>query len=148
MQPEEEFADADEDQQGDNGAENGNPNAEPVCRIITVAGNQIRIRDAHLPPTQFQGTKMWNKEEWGGLNNEGWLRWQKCATKCILSKNDQLRIFSMDIEDDKKLQHIQNLQPQLHLIDADMYDVFNVVVPQDVTNHHGIQPVSHTKLND
>ena len=57
----------------------------------------------------------------------------------------------MDIEDDKKLHHIQNFQLQLcllrdHLIDADMCDVFHVLVPQDVTNHHGIQPVSHDLL--
>ena len=28
-----------------------------------------------------------------------------------------------------------------------MYDVFNIVVPQDVMNHHGIRPVSHDLLS-
>jgi hypothetical protein len=86
----EEFADAEEDQQGDNGAGNGNPDAKPEHRIITVAGNQIHIRDARLPQTQFQGTKTWNKEAQRTLNNEDQLRWQKYATKYILSKNNQL----------------------------------------------------------
>ena len=148
--PIDEFADAEEDQ-GDNGDGNGNQDAERVYRIVTVAGTQIRIRDARLPPAQFQGTKTWNKEARARLTNEDRLRWQKYATKYVLSKNNQLRIFSLEIEDDKKLQHIQNFQLQLrllrdHLIDADMYDVFNIVVPQDVMNHHGIRPVSHDLL--
>ena len=149
--PNNEFADAEEDQRGNSGDGNRNPDAERVCRIVTVAGTQIRIRDTRLPPAQFQGTKTWNKEAPARLTNEDRLRWQKNATKYVLSKNNQLRIFSLEIEDDKKLQHIQNFQLQLrllrdHLIDADMYDVFNIVVPQDVMNHHGIRPVSHDLL--
>jgi hypothetical protein len=57
----------------------------------------------------------------------------------------------MDIEDDKKLHHIKNFQLQLHLlrdhlIDDNMCDPFNIVILQDVMNHHGVHPVSHDLL--
>jgi hypothetical protein len=48
---------------GNEGGENGNQAVEWHCHIINVAGNQMCIRDAHVPPTQFQGTKTWDKAQ-------------------------------------------------------------------------------------
>jgi 4-alpha-glucanotransferase len=104
----EEFEDADENLPGDDGDGDGNPDAEPLHHIINVAGNLIHIRVAQIPSPQFQGTKTWIEEKQDGLSNEDQLSWQKFATIHALSKNNQLQIFSMDIEDEKKLTHIQN----------------------------------------
>ena len=56
-----EDAQADKNPPGNDGDGIGNQDAEPEYHIINIAGNQIRIRDAHVPKTQFQGTKTWSE---------------------------------------------------------------------------------------
>ena len=62
----------------------------------------------------------------------------KSAQKFVLSKGNKLKVFSMDMDDEKKLDHVRSLGLQLkllkdHLIDHDIFDVFRIVFPKDVT---------------
>jgi hypothetical protein len=59
-----------ENQPGNEEDGDGKKDAEPVCHIINIAGNQMCIRDARIPPRQFQGTKTWDKTQRVALTNE------------------------------------------------------------------------------
>jgi len=107
-------------------------------RSIVINGQAIVVRDERIRSSDFKSHKTYSKHDRKDYDTEERAAFIKSAQRYVLSKGNKLKVFSMDLDDDKKLEHVRNLNLQLkllkeHLVDHDMEDVFTIVIPKEVT---------------
>ena len=108
-------------------------------RSIVINGQAIVVRDERIRSSDFKSHKTYSKHDRKEYDSEERATFIKSAQRYVLSKGNKLKAFSMDLDDDKKLEHVRNLGLQLkllkdHLVDHDMEDVFTIVIPKNVTS--------------
>ena len=116
----------------------GSPNTSSRTKRILIDGRLVTIRSQPHLQSGYSATRLWDKEKRHQLPADVRQSFIKAATGFVLPKSNKLTVPSFKPDDDGSLAQIYNLQTQLkvlksHLIDYDMVDVFNIVVPVDVT---------------
>ena len=114
-------------------------NSTPGVTTVIIDGEEIEVRTQRLKASEFRGHKAWNKKLRVQYNSEELSAFIKSAQRCVLSKGNKLKVFSVDLDDEKKLDHVRNFGLQLkllkaHLVDHDIYDVFKIVIPKDISS--------------
>ena len=108
---------------------------DPPNPGVTINGEAVWSHKKHSRIAYFKGHKTRNKHEQTAYDSERQAKFLKSAQKFVLSKGNKLKVFS---NYKKKLDHLRSLGLQLkllkeHLIDHELYDVFTIVFPMDVT---------------
>ena len=119
-------------------SDHGTADTNAGCSIV-INGQAMVVRDERIRPSDFKSHKTYSKHDRKEYDSEERATFIKSAQRYVLSKGNKLKVFSMELDDEKKLEHVRNLGLQLkllkdHLVDHDMEDVFTIVIPKNVTS--------------